>query len=148
MNKTETQRSIVIYTDGGARGNPGPAGIGIVMYADDGAGNQTLVGEIKRYIGEQTNNYAEYFALITGLEEALKLGYTNISCFLDSELVVKQMLGLYKVKEATLQKMHATAKALVAQFASVKFTHVRREKNAGADALVNQALDEESGDNA
>jgi ribonuclease HI len=144
MNTAETERSIIIYTDGGARGNPGPAGIGIVMYADDGAGNQTRIGEIKRYIGEQTNNYAEYFALITGLEEANKLGYTKISCFLDSELVVKQMLGLYKVKETTLQKMHATAKALASKFVSTRFTHVRREKNSGADTLVNQALDEKA----
>lgn len=145
MNESKTGRSIVIYTDGGARGNPGPAGIGIVMYADDGAGNQILIGEIKRYIGEQTNNVAEYSALITGLEEARRLGYAHVSCFLDSELVVKQMLGQYKVKEATLRKMHATAKAVASQFATVKFTHVRREKNSGADALVNQALDEEAG---
>ncbi len=144
-NPNPTDRKIVMFTDGGARGNPGPAGIGIVLYADDGNGNQTLIGEIKRYIGEQTNNVAEYTALITGLEEAQRLGYMNVSCFLDSELVVKQMLGQYKVKEATLQKLHAKAKAIATQIGKVSYTHVRREKNSGADALVNQALDEEAG---
>lgn len=144
MEKNNSERKIILYTDGGARGNPGPAAIGIVLSADDGQGNQLLVGEIKRYIGEQTNNFAEYTALITGLEEAYKLGYTNATCYLDSELVVKQMNGQYKVREATLQQLHAKAKKTGMLFTSVSYNHVRREKNAGADALVNQALDEQA----
>jgi ribonuclease HI len=138
-------RSLITFSDGGARGNPGPAAIGVVLYADDGNGGQTLVGELKKYIGEQTNNFAEYAALITALSEGLRLGYQRVSCFLDSELVVKQMNGQYKVREESLKLLFAKARDLVADFDQATFTHVRREKNSRADALVNQALDAETG---
>ncbi len=133
---------LVIYTDGGARGNPGPAGIGVVFYKDDGAGNQTRVDEIKKYIGETTNNFAEYTALVTALERAAELGYKSIQCYLDSELVVRQLTGVYKIKEATLRPLAARVLALTNKFDSITFTHVPREKNAEADKLVNLAIDQ------
>lgn len=139
-------KKIILHTDGGARGNPGPAAIGITLESDDGAGNQVLIGEIKRYIGEQTNNFAEYTALITALEEAHKLGYSAADCFLDSELVVRQVKGEYKVREETLKPLHAKVQALIKHFSLITFNHVRREKNAEADRLVNEALDAETGE--
>jgi ribonuclease HI len=142
QKKTEP-RILVTYSDGGARGNPGPAAIGVVLYADDGKDNQELIGEIAKYIGEQTNNFAEYTALITALSEGLRLDYAQINCFLDSELVVKQMNGQYKVREESLKPLHKKAQELAKDFDSAKFTHVRREKNSGADTLVNQALDKQ-----
>jgi ribonuclease HI len=130
---------VIIHTDGGARGNPGPAGIGIVFYDNE----KKVVFEFKEYIGERTNNFAEYTALIIALEKAKEQGYTKITCFLDSELVVKQLNGQYKIKEPTLQPLAAEVLRYKKDFESVTFAHVRREQNKDADALVNQALDEE-----
>lgn len=130
-----------MYTDGGARGNPGPAGAGVVIY--DG---EKKVAELKKYLGDhQTNNWAEYEALILGLQEVKKrgLGKQGIEIRMDSELIVKQMSGEYQVKEETLwpryMKVH---NLLVANFSDVRFVHIPREKNKEADKLVNEAIDE------
>jgi ribonuclease HI len=134
---------LLIYTDGGARGNPGPAGIGAVLMAEDG----TVVKEIAEYIGEQTNNYAEYEALIRALKAAHeifgdKLRDMAIEVRMDSELVVRQLSGLYKVKEPTLkQKFAEIAKLRLEAAPNMTFTHVLRGKNAHADELVNRAID-------
>ncbi len=130
---------IIIHTDGGARGNPGPAGVGIVFYDKD----YKKVLEFKEYIGERTNNFAEYTALIIALQKAKEHNYTDLSCFLDSELVVKQLNGQYKIKEPTLQPLAAEVLRYKKDFSSVTLAHVRREKNQDADALVNEILDEE-----
>ncbi|MFA5010261.1 MAG: ribonuclease HI family protein [Patescibacteria group bacterium] len=131
-----------LYTDGGARGNPGPAAIGGVIFD---ASNQ-VVKEFSRYIGETTNNQAEYRALVFGLTQITKLvgtktSQTKITAFLDSELVVKQLKGEYRVRDADLQPLYAQVVKLAQPFQQISFTHIRREKNQHADRLVNQALD-------
>ncbi len=129
---------LIIYSDGGARGNPGPAAIGVAMYASSG----DELKRISEYIGETTNNQAEYKALIRGLIAAKELGgIESVVCHLDSELVVKQLQGLYKVKEKTLMPLVAEALRLTANFKQIQFIHVPREKNKLADQLVNEALD-------
>lgn len=131
---------VVIYTDGGARNNPGPAGIGAVIY--DGA---RKVAELKKFIGNQTNNFAEYEAVALALAEAKKRGLAKreIEVRLDSQLVAEQLSNNYQVKEATLwpqyMKVH---NLLVANFPGAVFTHIPREKNQEADRLVNEAIDE------
>lgn len=129
---------LTIYTDGGARGNPGPAGIGVVIFDS----TQKELKRISRHIGSTTNNQAEYKALIAGLEQALESGGEEALCHLDSELVVRQMQGKYKVREEGLKDLAAQALRLTAKFKRVEFTHIRREKNKLADQLVNKALDE------
>lgn len=131
------KNKLVIYTDGGARGNPGPAAIGVVVY---GKGEKPLK-QVSQYIGETTNNQAEYKALIRGLTEAQTLGATELECFLDSELVVKQLTGKYKIKETGLSALAIDALRLTNKFLKVEFKHVPREKNSLADSLVNEALD-------
>lgn len=126
----------VLYTDGGARGNPGPAGIGGVIYT-----NSVKVGEFSHYIGEATNNQAEYKAFIKGLELAKGHDIDELECKLDSELIVKQISGEYKVKSVQLRPLFERAKGLMATFNSVQVSHVPRSENKIADALVNQALD-------
>ncbi len=128
---------LVLWTDGGARGNPGPAGIGVVI--TDAAG--TLVAEIAEYIGEATNNQAEYRALIAGLERARELGATRIDIRMDSELVVRQLQGEYKVKNEKMKPLYTEATHLLRGFEHYTIAHVRREQNAEADKLVNQAID-------
>ena len=128
---------LVINTDGGARGNPGPAGIGLVIKDESGE----LVYSHGAYIGETTNNVAEYSALIKALEESVNLGGTSLRIQMDSELIVKQMQGVYKIKEPTLQELAAKVIALLKKFDHYTFVHVRREFNKEADAMVNQALD-------
>lgn len=130
---------LIIFTDGGARGNPGPAGIGIVIYD----GEQKIAG-IKKYLGDGlTNNWAEYQALIVGLADLIARGYQgrSLEVRMDSELIVKQMKGEYKVKHAELKKLNTEARTLLAHFPHTTFTHIRREKNNEADALVNEAID-------
>jgi ribonuclease HI len=129
---------LILYTDGGARGNPGPAAIGIVIYDEN---HSNILKNIGMKIGRATNNQAEYKALIRGLEEALKLGATEVVCHLDSELVVKQMQGKYKVRDAGLQDLAPQVLRLKNKFKNVDFVHVKREKNKLADKLVNEALD-------
>ena len=133
-----TSNKIIIYTDGGARGNPGPAGIGVVI------GDDFMHGE---YIGETTNNIAEYKALVyalkhvkraTGLDDLKKI---SLEVRMDSELIVKQMSGEYKVKNEGLRELYVEVQKLIPNYHSVTFVHIRREKNKEADAMVNKALD-------
>lgn len=128
-----------LFSDGGARGNPGPSGIGAVLYDSNGV----VVFEISEYIGEATNNQAEYKAFIAGLEEAVSRFSVsdNIICHLDSELIVKQINGEYKVKNAELKILFSSAKQLLLKFDNYKVLHVPRAKNKEADALVNNAID-------
>lgn len=130
---------LTIYTDGGARGNPGPAAAGVVIKNETGK-NLTAYGE---YLGEQTNNFAEYSALISGLKKAKELGATEVDCILDSELVTKQMKREYKVKEPTLQKLYIQAYNAATAFKKVNFIHTMREGNKEADRLVNEILDKD-----
>lgn len=127
----------VLRTDGGARGNPGPAGIGFVLETTDGV--QVACGG--RFIGEATNNVAEYEALIWGLQVALERDVSEVSVFSDSELLVKQMNGVYRVKHPNMIPLYSRACDLVSKFASAKISHVRREQNCAADALANEAMD-------
>ncbi len=128
---------IKVFTDGASRGNPGPASIGIVFYDP----SSKIVAEHKERLGLQTNNYAEYTAVIRALEICQKQKVKAVQVFCDSELLVKQMKGLYKVKAPQIQPLYLKAKQLVSQFDKVDFNHVRRELNKEADALANQALD-------
>ncbi|MBV8365490.1 MAG: ribonuclease HI family protein [Candidatus Eremiobacteraeota bacterium] len=127
----------VIYTDGGARGNPGPAAAGVVILADDGR----VAAELSEYLGVATNNVAEYRALLLGLQRALDDGYRQLDICMDSELVVRQLNGAYKVKDAKIIPLYARARKLMREFDEVQVTHVRRDQNHHADALVNAALD-------
>ncbi len=128
---------LIINTDGGSRGNPGPAGIGVVFSDEEGE----VIASFKECIGEETNNTAEYRALILALTKAKDFEFTEAECRLDSELVVKQLLGQYKVKDAKMKVLYAQVQELMF-FRPVKFVHVRREFNKLADTLVNEALDE------
>ncbi|MHB8508267.1 MAG: ribonuclease HI family protein [Candidatus Dormibacteria bacterium] len=130
----------VLHTDGGARGNPGPAAIGIVVELES-AGEREVVAEIGERIGHASNNVAEYRAVIRGLEEAARLSATRVNCFLDSQLVVEQLNGRYRVKHPDMVPLHRRATQLAMAFESVTYHHVRREQNRDADRLVNQALD-------
>jgi ribonuclease HI len=126
-----------LFTDGGARGNPGPAAYGYVLEADDGA----VLAAHGEAIGTATNNVAEYRALLAGLEKALELGVDELEVVSDSELLVKQMRGEYKVRKPTLRELSAQAAELADELGSVTYTAVRREHNELADQLVNEALD-------
>jgi len=131
---------IVIYTDGGARGNPGPAGAGVVIKE-----NGRTVAGFGKYLGDGlTNNWAEYEALVLAVADAKRLGFTDrhIEIRMDSELIVKQMQGLYKVKDKNLKLQHAKVRELLLEFEHVHFKHIPREENSEADALVNEAIDE------
>jgi len=128
-----------LFTDGGARGNPGPAAYGYVLEAEDG----TVLAAKGERIGVATNNVAEYRALIAGLEKALELSVPEIEVVSDSELLVKQMTGEYRVKNAALQDLSIQASRLARQIGKVSYTAVRREHNELADRLVNEALDAE-----
>jgi ribonuclease HI len=129
---------LIIYTDGGSRGNPGHAAIGYVIY--DFGGKE--ITRFKHYLGITTNNQAEYRALIAALEEAAKHSASEVVCNLDSELVVKQLQGSYKIREEGLKPLAAEALRLSSKFARIEFNHIPREKNKLADQLVNEALDE------
>lgn len=125
----------IIHTDGGARGNPGPAGIGAVIKIGE------KVIELKRYIGEATNNQAEYRALILALEHALEAKVTEAECLLDSELVVKQLNREYRVKDKDLAALFVKVYNLSTKFKKITFKHIYREQNKHADKLVNEAID-------
>ena len=127
------QEVIKIFTDGGARGNPGPAGIGVVLGLDEFSG----------FLGKKTNNQAEYEAVIFALKRAQEKGYKNLEINLDSELVGKQLKGEYKVKNLNMKPLYEKAINLIDTFESVSFNIIRREKNKEADRLVNEALDRE-----
>jgi ribonuclease HI len=131
------EETITVEFDGGARGNPGPAGIGVVLRAKDGTELLTL----GRFIGRATNNVAEYRALITGLQKAKELGAKRVAIRGDSELVVKQMKGEYRVRNEALRDLYDEAQALLTQFAGSTIDHNYRNKNALADKLANLAMD-------
>ncbi len=126
-----------MFADGGSRGNPGPAASGAVLFDEAGA----VLREVGTFLGVATNNVAEWTGLLTGLEAALELGVDDLAVRLDSELVVKQISGAYRVKNEGLIPLHAKAKVLLRKFAHVDVKHVPRKQNAAADALVNQVLD-------
>jgi probable phosphoglycerate mutase len=126
-----------LSTDGGARGNPGPAAYGYVLESDDG----TVLDARGEAIGAATNNVAEYRALIAGLERAVELGVDELDVVSDSELLVRQMNGVYRVKNAALRSLWEEATALADRLGRVRYTAVRREHNELADRLVNEALD-------
>jgi ribonuclease HI len=126
-----------LFTDGGARGNPGPAAYGYVIEAEDG----TVLASHGERIGVATNNVAEYRALIAGLEKAVALGVSEIEVVSDSELLVKQMTGEYRVKNEALKGLSLQAARLAREIGKVSYTAVRREHNELADRLVNEALD-------
>ena len=126
-----------LFTDGGARGNPGPAAYGYVLEADDG----TLLAAHGESIGTATNNVAEYRALVAGLEKAVELQVDELEVVSDSELLVKQMRGEYKVKNEALRELSEEAANLARKLGTVAYTAVRREHNELADRLVNEALD-------
>jgi ribonuclease H / adenosylcobalamin/alpha-ribazole phosphatase len=129
--------SVRLFTDGGARGNPGPAAYGYVLENEDGS----VLAAHGEKIGIATNNVAEYSALIAGLEKALELGVDSVEVVSDSQLLVKQMQGEYRVKNEALQELWSTATALARRVGSVRYRWVRREHNELADRLLNEALD-------
>lgn len=136
MGRTVTDR-FTLRTDGGARGNPGPAGAGFVLEDATGA----VVRRGGRFLGSTTNNVAEYEALVWGLRTALDHGVRRIRVAADSELVVRQCTGVYKVKNEGLKPLHRRACDLLGRFESAEVTHVRRADNMAADALANEAMD-------
>jgi len=131
------ERYLIAYTDGGARGNPGPAGYGVVIQNEVGQ----KVTSLSQYLGHQTNNVAEYQGLIAALEYAAEHGPKALKAVSDSELLVKQIRGEYKVKNPTLQDLHARARQLIRQLDWFSIQHVLRGKNAEADQLANEAMD-------
>lgn len=128
---------LIIYTDGGARGNPGPAALGVAMYDDTGK----LFKKFGKYLGEKTNNEAEYEAIIAALEEALKLNVEQVEMRMDSELAMRQLNSIYRVKNHRLQELVLKVRNLETKFKKVSFKHVRREQNQLADKMVNEAID-------
>lgn len=136
-SRSEHGGHCTIFSDGGARGNPGPAAAGAVIVADDGE----VVAEINAYLGIATNNVAEYRALALALKRALDLGFRRVDVRLDSELLVKQLTGQYRVKDLKMVALHSKVAALLAQFESTGIAWVRRSENKRADKLVNAVLD-------
>jgi ribonuclease HI len=132
---------LIAFSDGGARGNPGPAGYGVVVQDQTGK----KVAALSEYLGHQTNNVAEYQGLIAALEYATTNGHKAIKVISDSELLVRQIKGIYKVKNAALQDLHARAKELIAQLDWFSIGHVLRGKNQEADHLANAAMDKGMG---
>lgn len=130
-----------IYTDGGSRGNPGPAASGAVIKALHGEKEGEILARVSRYLGRDTNNQAEYTAIIIGLERARTLGATEVDMVMDSELAVKQLNGVYKVKNPEIAKRFVEVHNLLQDFRKVTFRHVRRAYNKEADALVNECID-------
>ena len=134
-NKTADD-AIVIFSDGGSRGNPGPSAAGYVMFNS----RQEAIAEGGEYLGITNNNLAEYHGVRLGLEKAIELGYRKVSFKLDSMLVVNQMRGQYKIKNRELWPIHERIRALMTQFDRVSFTHVNRKFNQLADGMVNKTL--------
>jgi ribonuclease HI len=128
---------LIAHSDGGARGNPGPAGYGVVIKDESGR----KVAALSEYLGHQTNNFAEYQGLIAALEYAIKHGPKALKLISDSELLVRQIKGIYKVKNAVLQDLHGRAKELIAQMDWFSIGHAFREQNQEADRLANDAMD-------
>ncbi len=133
-----TGKRLTFNSDGACRGNPGPAGVGVFMQVE----GEPEPREFYAYIGETTNNVAEYKALLLGLEEAEKLGAAGVTVLADSELLVRQINGQYKVKSEGLRPLFLEASRRLRAFHSVRVAHVRREENSDADRLANRAIDE------
>lgn len=129
--------SAILWTDGAARGNPGPAGIGALLKTPSGE----VLSADSAYLGEATNNVAEYKALLLGLERALALGVKKIEVRADSELLIKQIKGQYQVRNAGLRPLYEAALKLLSRFEASTLSHVRREHNAEADRLANAGID-------
>ena len=136
-SKVKAPSGCTIYTDGGARGNPGPAAAAGIIVAADG----NVVAEMSEYLGIATNNVAEYRALILALSKALEVGCSQIKVCMDSELIVRQLNGHYRVKDAKMIPLHAQARHLLRKFSQAEVVHVRRADNKRADELVNETLD-------
>src|SRR5271168_1951014 len=139
--ETPPPHHLIAHSDGGARGNPGPAGYGVVIQDQSGKN----VANLSEYLGHQTNNFAEYQGLIAALEYALQHGPKALKLISDSELLVRQIKGIYKVKNATLQDLHGRAKELIAQLDWFAIGHALREHNQEADRLANEAMDKGTG---
>jgi ribonuclease HI len=137
--EARTKRSFAGRIDGGARGNPGPAGIGVILEGEGGARD-----EYYAYLGTTTNNVAEYTALVVLLLRSLRRGATELTIHSDSQLLVKQIDGSYRVKNPKLQQLHAAARRLLGEIPHVVLRHVPREENREADRLANRAMDEKS----
>src|SRR5579885_2871444 len=133
--------SLIAYTDGGARGNPGPSGYGVVIQDQSGR----KVAALSEYLGHQTNNFAEYQGLIAALEYALSHGPKALKLISDSELLVRQIKGIYKVKNSTLKDLHGRATELIRQMEWFSIDHALREHNQEADRLANDAMDKGMG---
>jgi ribonuclease HI len=133
MNK----KKLIIYCDGGSRGNPGPAGLGAVIYDE----NKNKLFEISEFLGVTTNNQAEYKGVLQAIKKAKELKAKDLSFYLDSELIVKQMNGQYRVKNKDLLPIYMEIRKYILDFQKVEFNHVRREYNKEADALANMAMD-------
>ncbi len=137
--RPQTEEKVLIaHIDGGARGNPGPAGYGVVFEDEHGR----PLAQLSRYLGRQTNNYAEYSGLLAALEYALNHGFRMMQVLSDSELLVRQMKGIYKVRNAGLRPLYERARQMIRQFEWFTIEHVRREQNRDADRLANQAMDQ------
>ena len=139
MSPGAPPRRILIYTDGAARGNPGPAGLGAIL-RDAETGN--VLAELARFLGVRTNNYAEWTAVEDALQEALRLGATHVDLRMDSELVARQITGRYRVKHPDLKPIHASVMGMLGRLDGYTVGHVPRELNKDADRLSNVAIDE------
>ncbi len=137
MSESIGRKRLTVYVDGASRGNPGPSAIGVAI-EDENGGPQV---RISSYIGETTNNQAEYAALITGLREAARLKAEHVDIKTDSELMVRQVQGSYRVRNANLRPLFDEVKQRLASFRSFTISHIPRSQNGTADALANQALD-------
>lgn len=144
VRENPPERYLIAHSDGGARGNPGPAGYGVVIKDETGS----KVAALSEYLGHQTNNFAEYQGLIAALEYAIEHGPKALKLISDSELLVRQIKGIYKVKNAVLQDLHGRAKELIAQMDWFSIDHAFREQNQEADRLANQAMDKGMGRSA
>jgi ribonuclease HI len=140
FDRAPRSRTVILHTDGACRGNPGRSGAGALIRAEDGR----EIARVSRYLGQMTNNMAEYTALLLGLKEARAAGAENITVKSDSELLVRQINGQYRVKNDALQIMHQSALDLLGAFKRWKVVHVPREENSEADKLANQAIDREA----
>jgi ribonuclease HI len=136
--EAEKAKRTRLYTDGAARGNPGPAGAGAVILSPDGH----IVAKVGKFLGDSTNNVAEYMGLILGLKRAKAMGIKELEVYSDSELLVRQLAGEYQVKAEHLRPLHDEARALLQGFAFIQVRHISREENAQADAMSNRAIDE------
>src|ERR1700733_5564477 len=140
-HQSSPEHYLIAHSDGGARGNPGPAGFGVVIQDESGH----KVAHLSEYLGHQTNNFAEYQGLIAALEYALQHGPKALKLISDSELLVRQIKGIYKVKNATLRDLHGRAQELIARLEWFAIGHALREQNRDADRLANAAMDKGMG---